>query len=966
MNLFDFLWTLPLLLVGLWMLVVVRSRSRKTEIVAIEPYKKSPAAPASSDSNQSSSSTTLPMENTPVSQTEANFPDKQSAAEDAQLTQTEPISQSIALEQQENVLPEPELNSAEPDTDELDSAEPDSVKQDNQDNTDQDTAELDTDETFVEPDNTEATAETSVEAGVEVSTEIKDGTQTDSATIDRVEAFKQTFLDNLLQVQGQSLHTATSADCYIVLVKMVCRQLSQLNSVATDSARSRIVAELAIDFTAPSLLTTSLTNLGMVDQARQGLEELGLNLLDLSRLETAESAHSGGSDSLSEVLISNLEALATASIPAIGYGIRREFGMSEPGDGAETESLMPRSTHHFWEVEQTEAIVEVGFGGYTCTYTDGEKQHVGWFPETIIKAIPYDVLIPGYRVNQASVLRLWQVVSGSDLSEPLAQPAIAQNPNQQFELKQYFFLVSCAVQDLIRLHLQSNTSIETLHERVTLHFNDAASALAIIELMRWLVDEYKLAWQQSWEMAQIIFSCTLRDITPEVLNQRWSIQQIKRLLPRHAEIIEELNRQLLAEIRAIAPDYDRLRRMALIDEAGLRSLRAVHLAFVGSHAVNACSTLQNRLLQQKILPDFSEQYAEKFGVAIDGISIRKYLLQGNTRLADLLTRWIGDTWVTDSSELGNLKDLVSHVEFCGEWWQTKRDIKQDFAHVIDQQTGQSLNLNSLFDVQFMPIQQHHRQMLNLLHVITLYARLKINSNTDTIQRFAHRSVPRTCIFAGATNGHSSIAELIAKLIQSVAAVINADPDVQGRLQVLYLAEAHCDTDTGWQIYAAADLSEHLTLVSDRTSSINTSALKFALNGSVILATPSHLSLEIQQTIGTKSVFLFGRTDTEETELIAKGHVPQLYYDADAELRQAIDLIASGYFSYGDSSAFQPLVEWLLTTDPHLVLADYQLYMNCQERLSSLYQDQKNWTRAAILTTAHMNLFCADRAILDRL
>lgn len=363
------------------------------------------------------------------------------------------------------------------------------------------------------------------------------------------------------------------------------------------------------------------------------------------------------------------------------------------------------------------------------------------------------------------------------------------------------------------------------------------------------------------------------------------------------------------------------------------------------------------------------------GETINGIYSRQYLLQHNSHLATLLTEWMGETWSTDIEEFSQLKQLVNHTQFCGSWWQTKRQIKQDWVNAIHEQTGIVVNLNSLFDVQAVSIQENQRQLLNLLHIITLYARLKINSSTDTVQRFAHRSVPRTCIFANSTcserslknlsddlsddSSSDSIASLTSKLIQSVADVINRDPDVQGRLQVIVLEDDR--SSLAQQLYAAADLSEHLTYTSQ---DLNIDPLKFALNGVIPIGTPSSLVLELRQAIGVGNIFLFGSDATNANPSASKDpkYDPYDYYSTNVELRQAIDLIASDYFFYKDSNTFDPLVEWLVSDDPHRVLADYQSYLNCQARVSQIYQDQKNWTRMAILTAAHADQFCVDRTV----
>ncbi|MBD2093500.1 glycogen/starch/alpha-glucan phosphorylase [Microcoleus sp. FACHB-1515] len=678
----------------------------------------------------------------------------------------------------------------------------------------------------------------------------------------------------------------------------------------------------------PPLLEISLMNLDVLDRTSH---ELGLDLEALFRREESQIQDETG---LSSLITDYLEALAASEVPAIGYGICTPS--SEISDA--------------WQIEHSEAIVKVGFGGNTQLRGGEQGYRTRWLPSEQIEVVPYDVFIPGYRSNGISILRQWKV------NLPVERVKTLES-NEENSLKQHFILASSSVQDIIRLHLAFGAAIETLHERFILHLNDATSALAIVELMRLLLDEYALEWQQAWRTTQTIFSCTVHHLEL-TLNNHWSIATLGRLLPRHLELIYEINRRFLAEVEAKHQnDIDRIRRMSLISETEARSLRTAHLICVSSHTVNSISTVQTRLLQHALV-DFEQHDCIKFKTAVNGISSRRYLLRSNTRLANLLTQRIGETWITSPQAFDRLEALSSDNQFCSNWWQVKRDNKQAFASEIYQQTGFVINLNSLFDVQAAPIHENQRQLLNLLHIITLYARLKINSNTDTIQRFTHRSVPRTCIFSEQVVSDRPIAQFINRLIQSIATIINDDADVQGRLQVIVLNEKQNYLRP--LLYAVADLSEQIPLATQADFSLN--ALRFSLNGASTIATQTPNNLQLQQTIGAKSVFLFGLTASDAEQLSLKSHDPRHYYSSDPELRQAIDLIASGYFSYKDSSVFSSLIDWLLSDDPNLILADYRSYIDCQERVSKLYQDQKTWTRNAISTTAHMHPLCADRAI----
>lgn len=750
-----------------------------------------------------------------------------------------------------------------------------------------------------------------------------------------LETFKQAFVDTLLQVQGQSLQTATIQDCYATLAAMVQQRLRQLHHPETDLTQPgvRIIGEIAPAFYIASPLESRLINLGIAQAVEQGLQQLGFNLHTLLDLETA----GWGEPDLATVMGGYLESLSTARLPAIGYGIRNKTD---------------RATQAHWETQRTEAGVFVKFGGATQVYTGTEgRLRVRWIPQKVVQGIPFDTLIPGYGTDTVSLLRRWQPAS-ADLNQP---ESIAQTEEQR--LKQQFFLASCAIQDVIWLHERTGAPIETLPERFALQLNDTATALAIAELMHWLVDEYGLEWQQSWTITQKTFSCTLHSLMPDVLADRWSIPVFSRLLPRHLEIIYEINRRFLAGV-SDAKDTEQIQRLSLIDESGNRSLRVDQLACLGSYAVRGVSTLHNSLLQRAGLADLVELYPGRFGNLINGINPRHYLLQSNPHLANLLTQWLGQDWITQPQALKPLEELAENPQFCAHWWEMKRSNKQEVANAVRQQVGIAININSLFDIQAVPIAVNQRQLLNLLHVITLYGRLKVNATTDTIQHFTHRSVPRTCFFVGQVVDADPIALSIAQLMQAVATTINNDADVQGKLQVIVLE--HDRLPWVRQLYGAADLVEHLPLAAQVVPSL--APYPFALNGAMTLGSFDHSNLELQ--VDVKHGFLFGMNAAEVSQLQAKGYDPSLYYSTDPDLQQAISPIASGYFSFGDTHAFKHLGNWLLTQDPSLVLAEYQAYLDCQERVSQTYQDQKNWTRLSILTTARMSKFSSDRTIQD--
>lgn len=771
-----------------------------------------------------------------------------------------------------------------------------------------------------------------------------------------VEAFKQAFIENLNQVLGKTLQTASLADQYRVLALMVQDWLLQTQPEAKLATAPRIVGQVASDFRTGSELETHLLNLGIVEPIYQGLQELGLRLVQLYDQEPEPPQNL--EQDLGEWVSGCLDALTTASLPAIGYGIYYDSNTSELiSRDQEDESSRPAVAKP-WIIERPEIEYEVKFGGYTDAYMDQQGRYQKrWIAQETIQGIACDTLISGFDASAVNILRRWKAAA-PEINALLCAPP-SPHQNEEIRLKRCVLLVSCTLQDVIRLHLEAGATLETLPERWTLQLNDAASFLAIVELMHRLVDQYQLDWDQAWEITQRTFACTFYNVMPSVGG--WTISRLGRLIPRHLEIIYEINRRLLEFAqRQDSVTEAKIPELSLIQEVGdqyfrHRYLRTGHLAYMGSHCVDGINSFHVQTIQ-RILPNLNELYPNRLHHSGNGITLRRFLLQTNPRLTNLITEAIGDEWMTNPVQLSQLEPLVNDSEFCGNWWQVKRENKQSLADRIQQTTGIAVNLNSLFEVQAMPIGEDQRQLLNLLHVITLYARIKINASTDTIQRFAHRSVPRTIIFAGLPQPQSKFAASIGQLIQAVADTVNSDADMQGRLQVVYL------TDNAFRsvrrLYAAADLADYIPLA--RQLALSTLPLKFALNGSMILGTPNTTIAELRQTIGAKNLFLFGMTATEVSNL--KAYAPMQHYSGNTELQQVVKLIASGHFSYGDSTAFQPLGNWLLTEDPQLALAEYPAYINTQERISQAYQDQKNWTWMSILSTAQMGKLSSDQAI----
>jgi starch phosphorylase len=716
-----------------------------------------------------------------------------------------------------------------------------------------------------------------------------------------------------------------------------------------------------------------LINLGIYDRVRQAVAEFGLDLKELLEQEAEPGLGNGG---LGRLAACYMDSLATLEIPAIGYGIRYEFGIFSQviQDGWQVEIADKwLRLGDPWEIARLEAAVEVGFGGHSEASTDERGCYrVRWIPAQLVNGVPCDMTIVGYDVNTANTLRLWKAEAQESFSfqefnlgdyyGAVHDKVVTENitkvlyPNdqpiqgKQLRLEQQYFFVSCSLQDMVRIHLRKNNNLNDFHETFAVQLNDTHPSIGVAELMRLLVDEHQMAWDTAWEITEKTFAYTNHTLLPEAL-EKWPISLFGTLLPRHLEIIYEINRRFLDQVRLkFGDDVSRIARMSLIDEGGERYVRMAYLATVGSHKVNGVAELHSHLLKETTLHDFFELWPEKFLNITNGVTPRRFVVANNPRLTSLVTRRIGDGWIKQLDDLRQLEGLVGDAGFRREYQDVKQANKQDLADYIRAQTGITVNPDSMFDVQVKRLHEYKRQHLGLLHVITLYNRIKHHRNTEM--------VPRTFIFGGKAAPGYFMAKLIIKLINSVGEVVNEDPDVGGRLRVVFLPNYNVK-QARW-IYPAANLSEQISTAGYEAS--GTSNMKFALNGALTIGTLDGANIEIRQAVGEENFFLFGLTAEEVRAKRAAGYQPWDYYSSNSELREAIDQISSGGFSGGDSNLFKPLVDSLMRYDPYLIFADYEAYIKCQEQVSKAYKDRDKWTRMAILNTARMGKFSSDRAI----
>ena len=793
------------------------------------------------------------------------------------------------------------------------------------------------------------------------------------------ETLKRAFLDNLFYIQGKFPALATPNDYYMALAytvrdRLLRRWLSSAE-LYTNSG-SRTVCYLSAEFLMGPHLGNNLINLGIYDQVNQAIEELGLNLDELLQQEEEPGLGNGG---LGRLAACYLDSLASLEIPAIGYGIRYEFGIfdQEIHNGWQVEITDKWLRYgNPWEIARPDWAVDVKFGGHTESFEDEleGRFRVRWVPHKVVRGIPYDTPILGYKVNTANTLRLWSAeaaesfdfaaFNSGDYLGAVQQKSDSENiskvlyPNdelyrgKQLRLEQQMFFVSCSLQDMIRIMAGQKLPLEDFHKKFAIQLNDTHPAIAVVELMRLLMDEHSMDWDKSWAIVHNTFGYTNHTLLPEAL-ERWPIRLFGELLPRHLEIVYEINRRFLDDVRIKFPDDgDRLSRLSLIDESGEKYVRMANLACVGSSAINGVAALHSELLKQTVLKDFYEMYPEKFSNKTNGVTPRRFMVLSNPRLETLITSKIGDSWIKHLDELRQLEPFVNDPAFCAEFRQIKYAIKQDLANYIKGKTNIDVNPNSIFDIQAKRIHEYKRQHLNALHIVTLYNRIKANPNLDI--------TPRTFLFGGKAAPGYYMAKLIIKLINSIGDVVNRDPDIAGRLKVVFLTDYN--VKFAQRVYPAADLSEQISTAGKEAS--GTGNMKFAMNGSLTIGTLDGANIEIREEVGAENFFLFGLSAEEVVAKKAAGYNPMDYYASNPELKLVIDRISSGFFSSGDGNLFKPIVDDLLYRDEYMLMADYQAYIDCQDQVDHAYRDQDHWTRMSILNVARMGKFSSDRAIRE--
>ncbi|CAE22120.1 Phosphorylase [Prochlorococcus marinus str. MIT 9313] len=786
--------------------------------------------------------------------------------------------------------------------------------------------------------------------------------------------------EHLFFTLGKLAPTASNHDLYMALSYAVRDRLMTRYLASLEAIRARphkTVAYLSAEFLIGPQLNSNLLNLGISKEiAEQALRRFRIESLD--QILEVEEEPGLGNGGLGRLAACYMESLASLQVPAIGYGIRYEFGIFNQliRDGWQVEVTDKWLKGGWpWELPQPEEACFVGFGGRTESYTDGKGNYRSrWIPSEHAIGIPHDVPVLGYRVNTCNRLRLWRADAtesfdfyafnigdyygaveekvGSETLSKVLYPNDGTDEGRRLRLKQQHFFVSCSLQDMLRSLGNRGIPIEEFPNHWTVQLNDTHPAIAVAELMRLLIDEHYLDWDTAWDITTRSVAYTNHTLLPEAL-EKWDLTRFASLLPRHLELIYEINRRFLQQVRLRYPGNDAIqRKLSIIDEDGGKAVRMANLATIAAHHVNGVAALHSDLLKRQLMPEFAEIWPEKFTNITNGVTPRRWVALANPALSRLLDEHVGPEWITNMELLTKLEERQHDTAFLEQWGATKLSVKRKLAGYIHRQTGVLVDPSSLFDVQVKRIHEYKRQHLNALQVITHYLRIKNGQ--------ANGMAPRTVIFGGKAAPGYYMAKLIIRFINGIAETINADPDMEGRLRVVFLPDYN--VKLAEQIYPASDLSEQVSTAGKEAS--GTGNMKFAMNGALTIGTLDGANVEIRERVGPENFFLFGKTETEIMELQTKGYRPRQIVETLPELAEALRLIGLGHFSNGDGELFRPLLDNLTGFDPFFVLADFADYLRAQDEVNQAWTNRKQWNRMSLLNTARTGFFSSDRSIQD--
>lgn len=786
-------------------------------------------------------------------------------------------------------------------------------------------------------------------------------------------SLERAILNHLEYSLGADSSSPNKHDLFIAL-SMAVRDLLMERWLRSQQVCRKVQAKrvyyFSLEFLIGRLLGDALQSQGVTQEIEGVIKKLGYNLSDILEEEPDAGLGNGG---LGRLAACFMESLATLNLPAFGYGIRYEFGLFHQKivNGFQFEEPDRwLNNGDPWSVTRQNLRFKIRFYGRVVRH--GEKSV--WEDTLDITAIPHDVLVPGFKNNMVNALRLWtstapeqfdleffndgdymraweRIVAGENISKVL-YPRDDKVQGKELRLKQEYFFASASIQDILRRHLRDYPNLDNLAEKVAIQLNDTHPSIGIPEMMRLLIDVHGFDWAKAWKATGQVFSYTNHTLMSEAL-EKWPVELLEHLLPRHMEIIYRINDEFLKKVVELYPnDLDRIRRMSLIEEEHGRNVRMGYLAIVGSHTVNGVARLHSELLKSKTFKDFYEVFPRRFTNKTNGITQRRWLLKANPQLSGLITEKIGNDWINDLHELRSLEAFVGDEGFRRRWQEIRRHNKERLARVIKERNGIDVNPASLFDCQVKRIHEYKRQHLNLLQVITHYLGIKSGRIVDP--------VPRTCVFAGKAAPGYFMAKLIIKLIHDVANTVNNDPDIGNLLKVVFLG--NYNVSMAEIIFSGADLSEQISTAGTEAS--GTGNMKFCLNGALTIGTMDGANIEIAEQVGQENIFIFGMLTEEVAALQQKGYKPWKYLEDGSPLGEAIDKISNGYFSGGNRELFKPFVDMMTSVDHYMAFADFESYQKCQREVDRSFRQRDEWTIKSIRNTANSGKFSSDRTIRD--
>jgi len=793
------------------------------------------------------------------------------------------------------------------------------------------------------------------------------------------EGIERSFLANREYTLAKDQYTSTKNDDFMALAiavrdRLIERWISTQQKYHRDNVKR--VYYLSLEFLIGRLLGTNVLNLGLAHEVMAAMEDLGFDFEELRECEADAGLGNGG---LGRLAACFLDSLATLGIPAVGYGIRYDYGIFNQKviNGYQIEYPDEwLSKGYPWEFAGPEYTMKVRFYGRTYMFTDTKgKLRVKWIDTEDVLASPYDIPVAGYKSNVVNTLRLWSARSSEEFdlryfndgdyeravynkvfSESISKvlyPNDAVSQGRELRLKQEYFFTAASIADIIRRFKMENTDFRTFPDKISIQLNDTHPSLAIVELLRILVDEENIDWEAAWNIVVKTFAYTNHTVMPEAL-ESWRVSLFEKILPRHLEIIYEINMRFLKEVAIKYPgDNRRLAGMSIIEEGDAKRIRMANLSIIGSHSVNGVSEIHSGLLKTQLFKDFYEFYPQKFNNKTNGITQRRWLHKSNPRLSDLIIDTIGEKWVVDLYELEKLLPMKDNASFRKRWQEVKKDNKLQLAEYVKVKTGIIVNPDSIFDIQVKRIHEYKRQLLFAFYIISEYFKLKNGSGKDLF-------VPRTFILGGKAAPGYYMAKLIIKFINNVAETINNDKQINDKIKVVFLENYR--VSLAEKIFPASDLSEQISTAGTEAS--GTGCMKFMMNGALTIGTYDGANIEIAQAVGKENIFLFGLKVDEVQKIKKNGYWPLEYINRSPALAEIVKLMQNNFFSQFDYNLFAPILDSLINSDPYFICADFDSYCNTQNKVSELYLNKNEWTKKAIVNVAKSGKFSSDRTILD--